>query len=161
VIYLKGTCTMLDQVTIPYRLATYGEYVGALGKAKASRGAQGAYVSVPHHKGYFVIADDGMSGYSLSLFGGLRGVFSHIQAKGRLGGMIEDALHLAKFLGFHLVSLECFEPLDAIYKRHGFVETGRVSFDPDQAPPDWPRELGTPDVIFMTKLLAHELAIAA
>ena len=38
---------MLDQMTIPYRLATYGEYVKALNKAKASRGVQGAYVSVP------------------------------------------------------------------------------------------------------------------
>jgi hypothetical protein len=102
-----------------------------------------------------------MSGYSLSLFGGMRGVFSHTQAKGRLGGMIEDVAHLAKFVGFRIVSLDCFEPLDAIYKRHGFVETGRVSFDPDQAPSDWSKELGTPDVIFMTKLLAHDLAMAA
>jgi hypothetical protein len=161
VIYLKGTCTMLDQMTVSYRLATYGEYVKALNNAKASRGTQGAYVSVPCTEGYFVTSDDGMSGYSLSLHGDLRGVFSHTQAKGRLGGMIEDATHLAKLVGFRLVTLDCFEPLDAIYKRHGFVETGRVSFDPDQAPSDWPKELGTPDVIFMTKLLAHELDMAA
>lgn len=158
---------MLDQMTIPYRLTTYGEYVKALNKAKASRGVQGAYVSVPHKdtygfpEGYFVISDDGMSGYSLSLHGNLCGVFSHIQAKGRLGEMIEDAGYLADFAGFRLMTLDCFEPLDAIYKRHGFVETGRVSFDPDQASHDWPKELGTPDVIFMTKPLAHDLAMAA
>jgi hypothetical protein len=152
---------MLDQMTVSYRLTTYGEYVRALNKAKASRGVQGAYVSVPYTQGYFAISDDNMSGYSLSLFGGMCGVFSHIQAKGRLGEMIEDAAHLARFVGFSLVTLGCFEPLDAIYKRHGFVETGRVSFDPDQAPTDWPEELGTPDVVFMTKLLAHELAMAA
>jgi hypothetical protein len=152
---------MLDQTTIPYRLTTYGEYVGVLNKAKASRGLQGAYVSVPYTEGYFVISDDRLSGYSLSLHGDLRGVFSHIQAKGRLGEMIEDAAHLAKFVGFRLMTLDCFEPLDAIYKGHGFVETGRVPFDPDQAPTDWSEELGTPDVIFMAKLLAHELAVAA
>jgi hypothetical protein len=158
---------MLDQMTVSYRLVTYGEYVRALDKAKASRGVQGAYVSVPHKdtygfpEGYFVISNDLMSGYSLSLCGDLRGVFSHIQAKGRLRGIIEDATHLARSTGFRLVTLDCFEPLDAIYKRHGFVETGRVSFDPDQAPYDWPKELGTPDVIFMTKLLAHELAMVA
>ena len=152
---------MLDQMTVSHRLVTYDEYVRALGKAKASRGVQGAYVSVPDTEGYFVISNDLMSGYSLSLCGDLRGVFSHTQAKGRLGGMIKDATHLAKIVGFRLVTLDCFEPLDAIYKRHGFVETGRVPFDPDQAPYDWPKELGTPDVIFMTKLLAHELAMAA
>ena len=158
---------MLDQMTVSYRLATYGEYVKALDKAKASRGVQGAYVSVPYKdtygfpEGYFVISDDGLSGYSLSLCGDMRGVFSHTQAKGRLGGMIEDVTRLAKFAGFHRVTLDCFEPLDAIYKRHGFVETGRVSFDPDQAPHGWLKELGTPDVIFMTKLLAHELDMAA
>jgi hypothetical protein len=152
---------MLDQMTVPYRLATYGEYVKSLNKAKASRGVQGAYVPVPHTEGYFVISDDRLSGYSLSLHGDLRGVFSHIQAKGRLGEMIEDAGYLADFAGFRLVTLDCFEPLDAIFKRHGFVETARVSFDPDRAPHDWSKELGTPDAIFMTKLLAHELAMAA
>jgi hypothetical protein len=152
---------MLDQTTVPYRLVAYSEYVRALDKAKTSRGPQGAYVSGTDTEGYFVISDDGMSGYSLSLHGDLRGVFSHAEIRGRLGEMIADATHLAKFVGFRLVTLDCFEPLDAIYKRHGFVETGRVSFDPDQAPHDWPKELGTPDVIFMTKLLAHELDMAA
>ena len=152
---------MLDQMTVPYRLTTYGEYVKALDRAKASRGVQGACVSVPQTDGYFVVSDDGMSGYSLSLGGDLRGVFSHAQAKGRLGEMIEDAAYLADFAGFRLVTLDCFAPLDAIYKRHGFVETGRAPFDPDQAPHDWPKELGTPDVVFMTKLLAHDIAMAA
>ena len=152
---------MVNKTTVPYRLNTYGEYVKALDQAKASRGIQGAYVSVPHTEGYFAISGDRLSGYSISLNGDLRGVFSHIQAKGRLGGIIEDAGYLAKFVGFRLMTLDCFEPLDAIYKRHGFVETGRVSFDPDQAPHGWPEELGTPDVVFMTKLLAHELAMAA
>jgi hypothetical protein len=152
---------MLDQTTIFYCLVTYDEYVRALGRARASRGVQGACVSVPDANGYFAISDDGMSGYSLSLNGDLRGVFSHIQAKGRLGEMIESAERVAKFVGFRFMILDCYEPLDAIYKRHGFVEIGRVPFDPDKAPDDWPEELGTPDVVFMTKLPAHELAMAA
>jgi hypothetical protein len=152
---------MLDQTAVIYRLATYGEYVKALDHAKASRGVQGACVSVPYSDGWHVVSDDGLSGYSLSHSGDLRGVFSHAQAKGRLEGIIENLTWLGSFTGFRSVTLDCFEPLDAIYKRHGFVETGRASFDPDQAPSDWPNELGTPDVIFMTKILAHDLAMAA
>lgn len=46
--------------------------------------------------------------------------------------------------------LDCYDGhLVRLYKRNGFVETGRVPWDWQYADPRWRKEWGEPDVVFM------------
>ncbi|MGV8972202.1 MAG: GNAT family N-acetyltransferase [Rhodoglobus sp.] len=57
--------------------------------------------------------------------------------------------------------LDAFDPLlPRLYGQHGFKAVARVSFDPAEAPPNWPAKAGTPDVVFMVYDSAYDAGYA-
>lgn len=135
-----------------YRRVSRGDYLAALKSAKVARGDEGLCVSEPEDGAALYLAVDGLSGYSLNgdYFGA---VFS--QSKGRLAGMVRDARARAKRNGEMALRLDCFEPLAAIYQRHGFFRTGSIAFDWDYAPAGWSSRHGEPDVVLMAMPLSE------
>jgi hypothetical protein len=91
-----------------------------------------------------VLRRDGQAGYAITSDGEIVSLFS-VGEPGAGRQALADAIerggvHLNAFAGF----------LTRYYERAGFVETGRVAFDPAQAPAGWNTERdGRPDVVFM------------
>lgn len=136
-----------------YRRVTLSEFQAAMTRAvRHKRGAQALCVSAPERDADLFLSGDGLSGYALK--GDYLGsVFSG--TSGRLSGMIRDARSRAKRNGEWALRLDCFEPLAAIYERHGFTRTSSVAFDWAYAPVGWVEGYGTPDVVFMAVPLSE------
>lgn len=135
-----------------YRRAGRDEFLAALKSAKAARGDEGLCVSEPDEGAALYLSADRLSGYSLNgdYFGA---VFS--QAKGRLAGMVRDARARAKRNGEMTLRLDCFEPLAAVYQRHGFFRTGSIPFNWAYAAAGWSSRHGEPDVVMMAMPLSE------
>lgn len=150
-------------MTIKYRAASYDEFCDALSDAAWSQGNKGACVSGPRDSRdvALFLAEDGLSGFAME--GDYVGsVFAHATAKGRLAGILAQAKAAAVWAGHRRLTLDCFAPLDGVYARHGFVETGRAAFDWQFAPEHWTADLGEPDVVFMAlPLFANDNAEGA
>lgn len=87
---------------------------------------------------------DGHVGFALSPDGDVQNVFNNGGPKGAGAEAIFAAIDrggrtLDAYAGF----------LPAYYGQFGFVETGRMKFDKQYAPPGWDESLGEPDVVFM------------
>ena len=66
----------------------------------------------------------------------------------RVKGLGKEAIRAAIELGAD--NLNCFDgPLVSIYNSMGFIETSRVTFNPNFAPYNWNNAMGTPDVVFL------------
>lgn len=118
---------------------------GAFASAKAaSPFGAAAYLYDDYSKFKTFLTPDGLSGFALD-GENIVSVFSHPDApRGRLRKIIDVAVANGGR------KLDAFDGnLTRMYSALGFVETGRVPFDPAQAPADWPASLGTPDVVFM------------
>ena len=140
-----------------FRKVSRPVFMAALEKAKRERGDQGLCVSAPEEGAALYLSADGLSGYALDA-GAFGSVFS--MAKGRLGLMVRDAKMRARREGASMLLIDCFEPLAAVYARHGFQEASRVKFDWQYAPEGWASRHGEPDVIFMA-LPVEQAALAA
>jgi hypothetical protein len=129
-----------------YRKVNRAMFLEALGSAKAGLGDKGLCVSEPAELADLYLAADGLSGFALHgcAFGA---AFSMV--KGRLAGRVRAAKAHALRAGFSQMHLDCFEPLAAIYARHGWVETGRDAFDWQYAPDGWASRHGEPALIYM------------
>jgi hypothetical protein len=93
-----------------------------------------------------VLRQDGNVGFVVDPDGDLQNVFSNEK-----GGGVEAILTAIEQYG--AITLDCFDPhLPGYYaKKYGFVEVGRLRFDPAQAPEGWDVEVdGTPDVVIMS-----------
>jgi hypothetical protein len=77
--------------------------------------------------------------------GDIQNVFNN---SGIQGAGAHAVIHAINNLGGR--TLDAFEPHPPrYYAQFGFQETGRAKFDPAQAPANWPKKAGTPDVVFM------------
>lgn len=135
---------------IKFKKAAHEQFVAALAAAAWSQGNKGACVSEPRNGAdvALYLSDDGMTGFALD--GDYLGsVFSHADAKGRLGAILSHAKWAAIWAGKRQLTLDCFAPLGGVYARHGFAETGRAAFDWQYAPDHWVPAYGEPDVVFM------------
>jgi hypothetical protein len=133
--------TGVDQVGKKFHTATPAEFLTARSQSAHPE------MFTPHQPGDFarhtlLMDPTGKLGAAVSPEGDIQSVFNNSGIKGAGGAAIEAA----KAAGGK--TLDAFDPvLPGIYKKHGFVETGRAPFDPAQAPPGWKN--GTPDVVFM------------
>lgn len=130
-----------------YRRVCRDDFLDTLAAAKRERGDHGLCVSEPAEGAALYISGDGQSGYALN-GGDLGSVFS--LAKGRLAGIIEDAMRRADAAREPNLRIDCFEPLAAVYARHGFRRVSSLAFDWQYAPDGWEPRHGEPDVIFMS-----------
>lgn len=83
------------------------------------------------------------AGFAIHEEGELVNLFSIRSGNG--DRLVQEAIRLGA------THLDCYEgPLSDLYRRNGFVETGRTSWDGRYAHPQWVEsEYGTPDVVFM------------
>lgn len=80
----------------------------------------------------YVLSEDGLSGYGVTMAGTLIGLFSRVKGRG------DELVTNAKGDGAKL--LDCFDGyLTTLYARHGFTEYDRK--------PNW--QAGAPDVVYM------------
>jgi hypothetical protein len=88
---------------------------------------------------------EGTVGAAVSPSGDIQSVFNNSGIKGAGGAAVDEAINRGGR------TLDAFgDKLASIYEAHGFKETGRVKFDPAQAPPTWDTtKYGRPDVVFM------------
>ena len=90
------------------------------------------------------MSDDGKAGFAINPDGDLQNVFRNeggVKGAGRAA--VEEAISKGA------TTLDAFDGfLPSLYGDLGFVETGRMHFDPEHAPEDMP-EGETPDVLFM------------
>jgi DNA topoisomerase-1 len=49
------------------------------------------------------------------------------------------------------LTLDAFETVVPVYKKLGFVETKRIAFSDEYAPPGWKPEYGRPDIVYMRR----------
>ena len=89
------------------------------------------------------LSDDGLSGFAIKSDGDLVSVFS-APGLGRGEALVDAAI------ARNATKLDAFDEsgfLPRLYGSRGFVEVGRVPWDPQEAPSVW--RGGTPDVVFM------------
>lgn len=139
-----------NALAAPVQTDDAGAFRDALLAAKAASrfgGAVTVYSPAKYAKTKTFLSPDGLSGFALD---GTDIVSVFSQGGGRLRSLIDAAIANGG------TTLDAFDTgtaakpgLPQMYASLGFVETGRVPFDPKQAPADWPAELGTPDVVFM------------
>lgn len=91
------------------------------------------------------LRNGGKTGYVITPDGDLQNLFNNGAPKGAALPLIVDGI---KRGGRTLDAFDGFLP--DLYRQYGFVETGRVPFNPEYAPPGWDfARDGTPDVVFM------------
>jgi len=139
-----------NALAAPVQTDDAGAFRDALLAAKAASrfgGAVTVYSPAKYAKMKTFLSPDGLSGFALD---GTDIVSVFSQGGGRLRSLIDAAIANGG------TTLDAFDTgtaakpgLPQMYASLGFVETGRVPFDPKQAPADWPAELGKPDVVFM------------
>lgn len=105
-------------------------------------------VEAPQPGDMLYLALDGLAGFAVrKRDDGLELACVFSAGDGRLGSMVRMVDR--EFPGANL-HLNCFEPVAALYARHGFLETGRVDFDWQYAPAGWPPGCEFP-VVFMVR----------
>ena len=88
---------------------------------------------------------NGTIGAAVSPEGDIQNVFNN---SGVRGAGAHAVIHAINNLGGR--TLDAFDGhLPRLYAQFGFQETGRAKFDPAQAPANWDKKMGTPDVVFM------------
>jgi hypothetical protein len=101
------------------------------------------YPKAEYRKMRTFLSSDGKTGYAIKSDGDLVSVFN-VGEKGRIEAIIGE------LPGQGATKLDAFDEsgrLPELYAKAGFTETGRVPFDPAQAPPGWTG--GRPDVVYM------------
>ena len=110
-------------------------------------------VSVPEDKPGVRYFRNSMAyaGFALNNYN-LEGVFSRYG--GQLASILDEVELVCKRDGVIIVTLDCFEPLEPIWKRHGFITEHHENFDRDLAPANWPYlQLGEPRIAYMHKVM--------
>ena len=135
-----------------WRAATPEEFVAARGQS--TRGGfltQGGPEELARHK--LSTRYGGRVGVAVDETGDLQNLFN----VGGPKGITDQAMRLAitkqgaRTLDAFDVQRGSLSGLPKLYSKFGFVETGRMKFDPRYAPAGWDYEkYGTPDVVFMT-----------
>ena len=126
-------------------------FIEAITASKQASGPMGEAVYVYPMEDYtgmrLFLSEDGSSGVAVKPDGDIVSVFSS-------GGAGRAVMELAVAAGG--TKLDAFETiLPEFYAAHGFVATSRLSWDGDQAPPNWDKDAfaefngGEPDVVFM------------
>ena len=139
-----------DAVVSGSRKATADEFFKSFTEAKDANKNGASVYTYPKDEykdmGLYLY-DNGKAGYAITKDGDLVSVFKHPESnmKGALKTLVPDAIRSGA------KTLDAFDGfLTDSYKKLGFVETGRVPFDPAQAPDNWDvKTMGTPDVVFM------------
>jgi hypothetical protein len=127
--------------------ATFRSALMAAKEASKFGAAVYVYEEAEYGKMKTFLSSDGLAGFALK-GDDIVSVFS--RGGGRLRSIIDTAIaNGGRTLDAFDTGTADRPGLPQMYAALGFVETGRVSFDPSQSPPDWPAELGTPDVVFM------------
>jgi len=95
------------------------------------------------------MSDDNQSGFGINPDGELISVFSNVSGRG--GDLVRQAVSLGAN------HLDCYEKPDTkklvrLYASFGFVETERMTWDDQYAPPGWDYEKNdNPDVVVMAR----------
>lgn len=91
------------------------------------------------------LSEDGTVGYILRPNGHLENLFNNGGPRGAGSAAVQQALSQGA------KTLDAFDGfLPDFYRQHGFVETGRIKFNREYAPPGWSyAKDGEPDVVFM------------
>ena len=92
-----------------------------------------------------ILSEDGTVGTAVSPEGDIMNVFNNGEQKGAAREALFEAIKKGGY------TLDCYDGfLPPFYAQYGFVEVGRLKFDPKYAPPTWDsKKHGTPDVVFM------------
>lgn len=130
------------------------EFRNALIKAKDALGKKASSVHVYSTEEYsqmkLLLSEDGLSGVAIKPDGDIVSVFSAKEGSGRNKGLMNLAIKLG---GNKLDAFDTYLP--KIYKKFGFVETGRDKWNEQYKPEGWDKEYykdynnGEPDVVYM------------
>lgn len=127
-----------------FRSASPEEFIKA--KNASTRGAYLSELSpedIANHT--IILSQDGKVGALVSPEGDIQNVFNN---GGPSGAGVEAIIAAIRAGGRTLDAFDGYLP--QLYTQFGFVETGRVRFDPNYAPDGWNYERdGQPDVVFM------------
>ena len=142
----------LNQQAVP-RIAkgnsTGSEFEAALSSARKlnKNGASVAQYEVSEYNDMSTfLLDEGRAGYAIEDDGNLVGVFKSPDStmSSALSIIVDDAIKNGA------TKLNAFEGfLTEQYKKHGFVEVARDSWDEKYRPDNWTKQMGTPDVVYM------------
>lgn len=128
-------------------------FYDSISNAKKDLGEAGASVYTYDPTDYkdmkLFVAEEGKSGFALKADGDIVSVFNSSEIRGLSTSMLELAIQEGG------TKLDCFDTyLPKIYKKHGFVEVNRDTWNEDYSPDDWNKKLfrkfngGEPDVVY-------------
>ena len=153
--FMHGTVGKKAMINSTYATG-FRNYISEAAAASPFGAAVHVYSVEEYKKMKLFVAPDALSGFALD-GDTIVSVFSHPQAG---GGRLPTIIDVAVANGGR--KLDAFDgKLVQMYAALGFKETGRVPFDPAQAPEGWKAEWGTPDVVFMEYVGDAEQGLAS